>query len=1537
MAYYIQVPISNAGTEVTNYVELVTINTATPILTGKMNADGSDIRVYKDPYGLSDELDFWILPDTIDTATTRIFVEVGTIPNAGSVNIRIYYGNPLLPSVADGSATFPFFDDFDETGGGGSLNATRWPAQTGTWTEIDGPPTAANCTVGDVGGNVALPRGVRLLWKVKQSAIQTNNTQSTNYWYVDANNFIYTKTWNDAGTRKANIYVDPTTSLAQVSYSWTNGTYYVQMLLISTTNVYFYYDYLVNAALEIHANEATASGNGVMYLAAVGATNLVNYDYVAMCPYDVDITNVPAAEASGDYPGTPVITLLNPDHGAVGATVVITGTGFGAVEGDVEFDGTAASVSAWADTEITCTVPVGAGTGDVVVTDDDGFASAGESFTVHPYISSLTPDEAEVGESVTIAGAEFGAAQGGSTVTFNGTAVTVYSSWSDTSLVVKVPAGATDGNVVVTVGGYASNGKAFDVLPNFELTTIAPDYGMDGDTVVLTGISFGATQEDSEVYFGLQTATIVEWSDTEITCLCPAITEDVNVVVEVGGETTNSKAFTWLVPIEITDVSPESGRTSEVVTITGTGFISSGGTVTFDSIAAPVTSWSDTSITCFAPDGLSVGAVSIEVENQTSESDNIVWLKESELEPPAEMRVDSISPAEGYADTVVTIEGVGFYSSQGSGTVYFAGYLATITSWSDTEIVCTAPQGPASVVTVTVTNAWDMSDAIEWEYLSEHSVQPTTPSISLAFVSGDYVISDGDRGEVYLEINDGTDYALMLNTFAPRPASRIEAYSESSFSDYKNVREGLDRLDNLKIPLSIRIAGIGRDDRDAKVDALLYELRRASTLWLMSTFNDVVKYYECHPPIDILTDVAWQREFQHKNLAIVDCEMLAREPFGPWEELTLDESHYVGMEVTSPPSDPNAVVGIVIPPEDIDTEAPTPVDVYIDFTDIPTNVLLGQRMRYHAEFDPVREFEPGEEVLDSARLNGDYRFVDAESAVEASVWDDDFQDYTGDPGTNDVDFAEWVESRSGDTRILLTAYEEGITWALEGGELEFPAFANLLIGMTSRGELLTNPGFEQWTGTPTTPNIQAWNQVGGVDISASAARSGSWGLSMRVSTTNFIYSDPFAIDDTRDYYFSIFARLTVPAYAQISVGVMCFDAGGAYLGTKTALAATNLSTTYTRYGGQVTSFFANTATISVKYELTNAGLDYVHLDDAQCFRSDYPFDESVTTDLIAVDDSLVHKLSWKARMGYIDRRKVVPSKVTVHCYDVGDSLLDSLVLYSGDLYRSTSWKLYEKVINPDDFPAGTESIKIEIKRIGTVAIGPTTAELIPNHHFDDVLLATGYTLDASFPLDSHEGRYLPTAGLGFGGATSYSEVSFSRLLTDLAGTEITGAVSEDSVDMDEAIEAFNDISLLDPRLASITIPCYAVSSNANKSEIAEKHRLSLDPSFDTDLWHDYYALIPVDRSFVELSAWSGEHLIFDSHTGLVMESVDGTLDTAQIHPARYKRGTPRFVMHPEGVNMTLACITIETYYEPDEHEVDATFEVTLRWRPRYRL
>ena len=114
---------------------------------------------------------------------------------------------------------------------------------------------------------------------------------------------------------------------------------------------------------------------------------------------------------------------------------------------------------------------------------------------VSPGITNILPNPAAVGTSVTITGTNFGATQGGSTVTFNGTTASP-ASWSATGITVPVPAGATTGNVIVTVGGLPSNGYSFTVSPPApSITNILPNPAAVGTSVTITGTNLAQRRE----------------------------------------------------------------------------------------------------------------------------------------------------------------------------------------------------------------------------------------------------------------------------------------------------------------------------------------------------------------------------------------------------------------------------------------------------------------------------------------------------------------------------------------------------------------------------------------------------------------------------------------------------------------------------------------------------------------------------------------------------------------------------------------------------------------------------------------------------------------------------------------------------------------------------------------------------------------------------------------------------------------------------------------------------------------------------------
>ncbi len=183
-----------------------------------------------------------------------------------------------------------------------------------------------------------------------------------------------------------------------------------------------------------------------------------------------------ALEGAPALAAPPTITSFSPTCGAVGTTVIITGTAFqdapSAVSA-VTFNVTAATTFIVnSDTQITATVPAGATSGAIAVTDSEGTATSTSNFTVAtaagPCISSFTPTTGGAGTVVTITG---GGLTGATAVTFGGVAATTFTVDSATQITATVPATAVTGPIVVTTpAGTATSAT------NFTVTTGTSDH-----------------------------------------------------------------------------------------------------------------------------------------------------------------------------------------------------------------------------------------------------------------------------------------------------------------------------------------------------------------------------------------------------------------------------------------------------------------------------------------------------------------------------------------------------------------------------------------------------------------------------------------------------------------------------------------------------------------------------------------------------------------------------------------------------------------------------------------------------------------------------------------------------------------------------------------------------------------------------------------------------------------------------------------------------------------------------------------------------
>jgi uncharacterized repeat protein (TIGR03803 family) len=152
-----------------------------------------------------------------------------------------------------------------------------------------------------------------------------------------------------------------------------------------------------------------------------------------------------------------------PGVGKVAAAITMLGTNLTGATG-VSFDGTAAKFTVVSPSEITTTVPNGAKTGTVKVTDtSSGTLASNVAFRVTPQIKSFTPASGAAGTPVIITGVSLTQT---SKVTFGGVTATSLVKNSDTKVTATVPTGAKTGKIVVTTtGGTATTGKSFTVTP----------------------------------------------------------------------------------------------------------------------------------------------------------------------------------------------------------------------------------------------------------------------------------------------------------------------------------------------------------------------------------------------------------------------------------------------------------------------------------------------------------------------------------------------------------------------------------------------------------------------------------------------------------------------------------------------------------------------------------------------------------------------------------------------------------------------------------------------------------------------------------------------------------------------------------------------------------------------------------------------------------------------------------------------------------------------------------------------------------------
>jgi RHS repeat-associated protein len=268
------------------------------------------------------------------------------------------------------------------------------------------------------------------------------------------------------------------------------------------------------------------------------------------------------------------------------------------------------------------------------------------------------------------------------------------------------------------------------------VTGISPSLGGSGTSVTIVGSNFGTSQGTSTVSFnGTQATSITSWGTSQIVANVPSGATSGLVTVTVGGvQSPSTTSFTVIKPV-ISSLTPPNAQVGGTITISGSGFGANQASsqVQFNGVSASVQSWSDTSVTASVPSTATSGPVTVVEDGVTSNG-----VQFTVLQP---LTVTNISPSIGPAGTNVAITGTGFGATQSNSVARFYGTTATVTSWSDTQIVAVVPAGAASgSVSVEVGNIWYWGPSFTLTFKAQITDSLGNPSTYIsALIGGNWV------------------------------------------------------------------------------------------------------------------------------------------------------------------------------------------------------------------------------------------------------------------------------------------------------------------------------------------------------------------------------------------------------------------------------------------------------------------------------------------------------------------------------------------------------------------------------------------------------------------------------------------------------------------------------------------------------------------------------------------------------------------------------------------------------------------------------
>ncbi|MBE9600882.1 IPT/TIG domain-containing protein [Pedobacter sp. MC2016-24] len=305
------------------------------------------------------------------------------------------------------------------------------------------------------------------------------------------------------------------------------------------------------------------------------------------------------------------VGAISPSNGGAGTHIKISGAGFSSLlqPAQVFVNGKAAVVITVMDTLLIAEVPVGAGSGPVMV-KVDGKEASGQIFKFQ-LINSIKPLSGGKGTVVRINGTGFEEEAAGNIVYFNGKIATVTASAADHLLVIA-PDQVNTGPLSVTINGQKLSGPVFTVVAPPVIDVVTPLSGPKGSEMTISGALFSAIADENKVFINGIAIPVQSVTETRIKLIVPGGTGNGTVKVVVNDQVTEGPQFKDQ-NLGVFSVSPDNGLAGTTVTIHGSGFSTNAASnkVYFNGILAPVKTATENTIVLDAPTGLSTGDLKI--------------------------------------------------------------------------------------------------------------------------------------------------------------------------------------------------------------------------------------------------------------------------------------------------------------------------------------------------------------------------------------------------------------------------------------------------------------------------------------------------------------------------------------------------------------------------------------------------------------------------------------------------------------------------------------------------------------------------------------------------------------------------------------------------------------------------------------------------------------------------------------------------------------------------------------------------------------